>query len=36
MLNFKVPFSKGISKWGLRASCTTPINPTTIIELKEG
>jgi len=36
MLNFKVHFSKGIFKWGLRASCTMPINPTTIIELKEG
>ena len=36
MLNFKVSFSKGFSKWGLRASCTMPINPTTIIELKEG
>jgi len=36
MLNFKVPFLKGFSKWGLRASCTMPINPTTIIELKEG
>jgi len=36
MLNFKVPYSKGFSKWGLRASCTMPINPTTIIEPKEG
>ena len=36
MLNFKVPFSKGIFKWGLRASCTMTINPTTIIEIKEG
>jgi len=36
MLNFKVPFSKGISKWGLRASCTMPINPITIIEPKKG
>jgi len=36
MLNFKVPFSKGFSHWGLRASCTLSINLTTIIELKEG
>ena len=36
MLNFKVPFSKGISKWGLRASCSMPINPITIIEPKKG
>jgi len=36
MLNFKAPFSKGFSIWGLRASCTMPINPTTLIKLKEG
>jgi len=35
MLNFKVPFSKGIFKWGLRASCTMPLNPTTIIDLRK-
>jgi len=35
VLNIKVPYSKGFPKWGLGASCSTPINSTSPIKLKE-